>query len=354
MASAHIKTVRTKNGARYVVRYRPGGRSSPTRHAGSFRTKAEAEARLRYVRGELAAMREPVLRQAQDTGGSVAAAFDRHLDRSVDLSLASVKVYRQAQSQLGGLGRRVVAGVTADDVQDWVRRMMDGGLAPSTIRTYVSKLRTVLDGAGLEPNPARSVRVKMPSIEREEVQPPSGLELEAMLLELRKTVSNSRTRRYPLVCELIDGSGLRVGEIKALTWGDVDFAGGRLRIARQRTKGKTQGRRFVPVSGRLLASIAELAPLAERTSDGPVFPGLSDDGLRNAMARACVAAGVPDFSPHDVRHRWISRLVLAGVPISRVRALAGHSKASVTLDVYSHVLMDEPAHELAELREVIG
>src|SRR4051812_41324945 len=44
---------------RYLVRYRLGGRESQQRHAGSFRTRAEALARKRWVDGELAAMRIP-------------------------------------------------------------------------------------------------------------------------------------------------------------------------------------------------------------------------------------------------------------------------------------------------------
>ena len=59
------------------------------------------------------------------------------------------------------------------------------------------------------------------------------------------------------------------------------------------------------------------------------------------MTRACDAAGIPRFSPHDLRHRFISKLVLDGVPITQVKELAGHSRASVTLDVYSHVILED-------------
>ena len=45
--------------------------------------------------------------------------------------------------------------------------------------------------------------------------------------------------------------------------------------------------------------------------------------------------------------------MLAGVPLPLVRQVAGHSRASVTLDVYSHVLLDEPAEALAALREAV-
>jgi integrase len=56
--------------------------------------------------------------------------------------------------------------------------------------------------------------------------------------------------------------------------------------------------------------------------------------------------------PHDLRHRYISLLVMAGVPIPVVRNVVGHSRASVTLDFYSHALLDEPREVLAERREI--
>lgn len=59
-----------------------------------------------------------------------------------------------------------------------------------------------------------------------------------------------------------------------------------------------------------------------------------------AIARACTAAGVPAFSPHDLRHRRISLLLREEDPVT-VSRLVGHARASMSLDVYGHVLIDE-------------
>lgn len=72
--------------------------------------------------------------------------------------------------------------------------------------------------------------------------------------------------------------------------------------------------------------------------------------LQRALTRACRATGTMYYSPHDLRHRYISLLVAAGTPVTIVQVVAGHAKASVTLDVYSHVLVDESPHRLAALR----
>ncbi len=56
------------------------------------------------------------------------------------------------------------------------------------------------------------------------------------------------------------------------------------------------------------------------------------------MARACKAAGIAHFSPHDLRHRYASIQVKRGVPGTDLAAQLGHARTSMTLDVYSHVV----------------
>jgi integrase len=73
------------------------------------------------------------------------------------------------------------------------------------------------------------------------------------------------------------------------------------------------------------------------------------DALRTAIAKACKAAGIPVWSPHDLRHRRISLLHLRGVPWARIAEFVGQRKLSVTADMYTHVLMDETEVDYARL-----
>jgi integrase len=56
-------------------------------------------------------------------------------------------------------------------------------------------------------------------------------------------------------------------------------------------------------------------------------------------ARACTATGIAHRHPHDLRHRYASVQIARGVPVTQVAAQLGHSRKSLTLDTYSHVLM---------------
>jgi integrase len=69
--------------------------------------------------------------------------------------------------------------------------------------------------------------------------------------------------------------------------------------------------------------------------------GFSADRLRTAIGRACKAAGIPSFSPHDLRHRRISLEHLRGEPWARIGERVGQRNLAVTANTYTHVLSDE-------------
>ena len=72
-----------------------------------------------------------------------------------------------------------------------------------------------------------------------------------------------------------------------------------------------------------------------------MFQGFSPDVAKNVMARACKAAGIPHFHPHDLRHRYAYLKIREGVPLTDLGARLGHARKSMTLDTYSHVLIRE-------------
>jgi integrase len=88
-----------------------------------------------------------------------------------------------------------------------------------------------------------------------------------------------------------------------------------------------------------MEEIALTCPPDDRTAEQRVFQEFSPDVAKNVMARACKAAGIPHFHPHDLRHRYASLKLREGVPVTELAAQLGHSKKSLTLDVYSHVML---------------
>lgn len=350
MASLTITTRSTKSGEkRFVVRYRLGGAAYPLVHGGSFKTLKDAKTRRDLIAGELAAGRNPSLVLAamrapleSPTVKLLAAWGDEYRASRVDFADDTANNTRSHLKKiLATFGDRDPHTITFQDVQAWVAAL---GLKPSSVRRYIATFRLLLDYADVDPNPARDKRVKLPTIVAEEPQPPTAKQFLAIL------DNTPASRRLPFV--LIEQTAMAVGETHSLEWGDVDVAGGKLRLRRQNVKGQIRSRARQPqVPGWLMELLEESCPLEDRTAERRVFPGFTPDVAKNVMARACKAAEIPHFHPHDLRHRRLSLWHGQGVPAKELAARAGHSRASMTLDVYSHVMpLDECALEELKTR----
>lgn len=251
---------------------------------------------------------------------SVSRAVTAWLATRLDLTASTRDTYGHLARLITEhpIGKQPLGGVTPVMVQQLVASLDQRGLARKTISITKGILAMVLDDAGVDPNPTRHRMVRLPREDRRVVQPPPLEHVVLMLGELKP--------RNALAVALLEASGLRVLEACSLRPRDVDRAAGSLRVL----KGKGDKHRFAPCP-------VELCMMLPR--DDPVL-GVTPDGLRNAMAAACERAGVPRISPHDLRHRWATRLVLLGVPITQVAAWAGHAKPSMTTDTYASALCD--------------
>lgn len=136
---------------------------------------------------------------------------------------------------------------------------------------------------------------------------------------------------------------------EGLAWGDVDESRGRWRVSAAVSKTKTG--RWVNVPPVVFAAVCDLVAREDRTPERKVFQGFGGDRFRTAVTRACTAAGVPAFSPHDLRHRRISLLHLGGVPWARIGEHVGQRNLAVTANTYTHVLTDEAKLDYATLVE---
>jgi integrase len=59
------------------------------------------------------------------------------------------------------------------------------------------------------------------------------------------------------------------------------------------------------------------------------------------MRNGCTNAGIANYSPHDLRHRFISVKIREGISVTEIAAHVGHRRKSLTLDTYAHVLIED-------------
>jgi integrase len=116
------------------------------------------------------------------------------------------------------------------DVQEWIAGLT---LKPASIRRYLATLRAVLDFAGVDPNPARDNRVRLPREQHVPVDPPSAQDVEAIIATI--------PQRWRLPLRTLEQTGMRVGELHALAWATSTRSA--------RDSGSSRGRRARPGAG---------------------------------------------------------------------------------------------------------
>jgi integrase len=136
-------------------------------------------------------------------------------------------------------------------------------------------------------------------------------------------------------------TGLRLGELLALRWSDVDFAGARITVARAMSAGEeastTKSRRFrvVPLADQAAAELERISRRRHFTGRGDIVFCRADGGpldrttVRKRFQRAQQEAGVRVRRFHDLRHTFGS-LAIRNLDSVTVQAMMGHSRLTTT------------------------
>jgi integrase len=308
------------------------------------RWRADAEAAV--GKGSLRVARKTTLRQASEAWlAAVKAGVVRN--RSGDLFKPSViRSYERSLNLhvLPELGGVPVDELRRPDLQGLVDELIADGRSASTAANAIMPVRAIyrraLDRDELAVNPTTGLRVPAIRSKRANVVDP---ETAARML----SVLPSEDR---VIYATTFYAGLRVGELQALRWKDLDLAGGLIRVERSwdRVEGaqdpKTRhSRRTVPMVPVLRDELLEHRLRQGRDGKGLVFGKTEASpfvytALLARVKRVWGDEGIPYVKPHDARHTFASLLIAAGEDPKRIQSYLGHSTITVTFDVYGHLL----------------
>lgn len=264
---------------------------------------------------------------------------------------------------IGGLR---LDGVTVPDVVRVITVARNRGLSDRSVQYTYAVLRRLLQVAVewgvLETNPA--ARVKRPKATPPE-RHPWGEAHTALFIHYCQTGEGVWNDLF-LVALL---SGLRAGELLGLEWQDVDWQRGTISVRRSlaELRGGEGFRIQTPKTKAALRMITlpavALEALKGRKSlgreGGYVFrrpsgnpPRRNDlcEALRSTCKRACV----PYPTVHGLRHQHASLLAHAGVPVKAAQQRLGHSSATTTLNIYTHLLGDADKRAVESLEVLLG
>jgi integrase len=252
-------------------------------------------------------------------------------------------------------GHKLVRQVTAGDVRTFNLALRERGISESTRARHLRALRKCFADA-LEHGYAGSNPVaKLPASEKpsREVREAAYFE-SAELPQLFQHVPEGLWRVFFTTALK---TGLRLGELSALTWGDVNLTEAVIHVRRSWTSGrldtpKNRKRRDVHISSELVEELGRWwGEIGRPGNDVLVFPGsrsgrfINEQVVRKALYDAMVDAGISRVGPtgekrgfHSFRHTF-SMLALTKenpAPLSWLSRHLGHSSLAVTAEVYGH------------------
>lgn len=273
----------------------------------------------------------------------------------------------------GVIGSIALEKVSALDVQAGTNKLAQR-YAASSVRRSLTTLKTAFGRAvawGLLPrNPAESA--KSPRVARTEMRCWSESEATKFLQAVEGET------RYDVLFRLALASGMRVGELTALMWTDIDWTG--MTVAVKRNLSWPQGgsptiedlksaasRRTIAID-RVTMDLLKLQ--RRRYAENPLTAGsgsvhrahrdlvfaTSTGGyvhrrhLEKVLDSVSERAGLPPIRFHDLRHTHATLLLRQGRRIEEVAKRLGHADPATTLRLYSHVLADQQP----ELAAAIG
>jgi len=247
-------------------------------------------------------------------------------------------------------GNRAIATITTAEVSEWQAGLVASGLAPSTARRALAVIRAILDHAVADDRLTRNVA--------RAVRPPRGgtaaRDGVALTLEEVEALAVACTGPLSDVVLMLGYTGLRWGELAGLQVGDrIDVPGPGVRVRRAVLTDST-GRQFIDTTKNHRARTVPLPPrlvgivnahCAARDPGAWLFETSAGTALREENWKRAVgwphakhAIGRPNLRVHDLRHSAASIWLGAGADAKVVQRVLGHATASMTLDLYGHVI----------------
>lgn len=188
---------------------------------------------------------------------------------------------------------------------------------------------------------------------------PNELEKEMLFWEKEefdKFLSVETDIKFRALFETLYYCGLRSGEVRGLTWTDIDFKNKKLTVNKNVvinfegnkyliTTPKTKSSyRTIPIPNVLLDDLKTLRKYQDNyyefNNDWFVFGSFEPLGkavMRERKNKNCKLAGVKQIRIHDFRHSCASLLINNGANITMVAKYLGHTKIDETLNTYSHM-----------------
>ncbi len=351
-----ITVLRRASGDVYLARWYDDDGLTVGRHAKSFRTREDAEDHLRHVHRSKA---QGTYRSPSDM--TVSDLVSEYIQRAASrISDRTVRTYRDRAVTMidPTIGKRKLDSIKPLDVQRWIDRLVAEKWAASTVRAAVAVLMGALREAAILGITDRHLGqgIRRPAIGRQATATWS-------IAEARRVMQHVKDDPiFGALYWVAIATGMRPGELRALSWDQVNLDAGTISVERTITRGPDGSERIANrTKGKLARTIAISPAIVNRLRwhrqrqrerqlliGGEWFPLrlCFDRGDGHWMYQStwqrrhliiCREAEVAIIRCHDIRHTSASLELEAGTHPKIVSERLGHTQIAMTMDRYSHV-----------------
>lgn len=260
--------------------------------------------------------------------------------------------------------------ISEEDVQQFVFKKLNEGLSQKSVKDILIVLKMILRyGAKHNLMEHRQIEIRFPTErERQEVEVLS----KANQRKIMEFVKNNFTFQN-LGIYICLSAGLRIGEVCALTWNDIDAEQGVIyvnkTIQRIYLVGEIEKRteviidtpksknsiREIPMTKELLRMVKPLKKVVNSSffvltnSAAPTEPRT----YRNYYKRLMKQLDIPALKFHGLRHSFATRCIESNCDYKTVSVLLGHSNISTTLNLYVHPNMEQKKRCIEQMLKAI-
>lgn len=318
--------------------------------------------------------------------------FDRYMSIKIKLANSTRQNYLglwNGRVRDEWLGRKRVCDIKKSDILRFYNSLSRIGLKNATVRMFncmiSSCLEFAVDDDILRKNPCKGCLAEFGVDARERISL-TKKEQEVLLDFVRQ--SRVYAAHYPLIMFMI-GTAVRCGEAIGLTWNDVDFKNKEVSINHQLIYKKKEksygfyadspktdsGIRVIPMTTEVYKALNEQRKnqlcngwrtnvaidgyqdfVFSTKNNNPIMPSSVNNLLLNIVNRYNSLRGtgieLPHISAHNLRHTGCTRMAEAGVDPKVLQYIMGHSRISVTMEVYNHISSERNKKEMEKLEKI--
>lgn len=269
------------------------------------------------------------------------------------------------------LGKMIISDIKPLHCQSVINNMARKGYSTSSMtqaRITMSNMFSCAVENDIIPKNPITKSVKCPKIKKQDTR---VLTVEEQKLFLEEAKNTTMYNHFVFVLQ----TGLRVGELTGLQWGDIDFNKRTISINRSvryhtiesfrvgEPKSATSYR-TIPLTETAYNILTEIKKGRKKTKvvnlafKDFVFLGTKDHPItniyyNNVLERCCKKIGIQKISMHTLRHTFATRCIEAGMRPKTLQEILGHCNISVTMDLYVHVTENSKEEEMEKVQNYI-